>query len=265
MARIWVAIILLVGIYVNLFGLWLYRKPSEATKWTRFQRWVGQFEFSPETLGGFSYARLAVVSLFGLFLELLMIRWVSSEITIFAYFKNFVLVAMLFRLRAWLLSIEAPDQPARAMRSADRARVAVRASLSQPARYSAAARRRYRRHLAGGLLGRTVDAPQSPDPWRGLYRLALRGVRFRRGCSRVYSDRPTGRLATRKRDRRHLRLYRECPCQLDGNCSVHPALFRISASRDLVRSRWRARGIFSVASAESAMARIGDVSVSVWF
>ena len=54
MARIWVAIILLVGIYVNLFGLWLYRKPSEATKWTRFQRWVGQFEFSPETLGGFS-------------------------------------------------------------------------------------------------------------------------------------------------------------------------------------------------------------------
>ncbi len=93
MARIWVAIILLVGIYVNLFGLWLYRKPSEATKWTRFQRWVGQFEFSPETLGGFSYARLAVVSLFGLFLELLMIRWVSSEITIFAYFKNFVLVA----------------------------------------------------------------------------------------------------------------------------------------------------------------------------
>jgi spermidine synthase len=93
MAYVWVAIILLVGILVNLFGLWLYPKPSEATKWTRFQRWVGQFEFSPETLGGFSYARLAVVSLFGLFLELLMIRWVSSEIPIFAYFKNFVLIA----------------------------------------------------------------------------------------------------------------------------------------------------------------------------
>ena len=93
MGRIWVAIILLVGIYVDLFGLWLYRKPSEATKWTRFQRWALQFEFSTETLGGFSYSRLAVVSLFGLFLELLMIRWVSSEITIFAYFKNFVLVA----------------------------------------------------------------------------------------------------------------------------------------------------------------------------
>ena len=51
------------------------------------------FEFSPEALGGFSYSRLALISLFGLFLELLMIRWVSSEITIFAYFKNFVLIA----------------------------------------------------------------------------------------------------------------------------------------------------------------------------
>src|ERR1700683_4962592 len=168
---------------------------------------------------------------------------------------------VLFGLRAWLLSSEAPDQLARAMRSADRARVAVRASLWRPTRYSAAARGRYRRHLAGGLLGRTVDAPQSPDPWRGLYRLALRGFRFWRGWSRVYSDRPTGRLASRKRDRRHLRLYRERPCQPGGNCSVHPALFRISASCDLVRSRWRARGIFSVASAESATARIGDISV----
>jgi hypothetical protein len=30
---------------------------------------------------------------FGLFLELLMIRWVSSEISVFAYFKNFGLIA----------------------------------------------------------------------------------------------------------------------------------------------------------------------------
>ncbi len=49
--------------------------------------------FSPEALGGFSYGRLALVSLFGLFLEMLLIRWVSSEIRIFAYFKNFVLIA----------------------------------------------------------------------------------------------------------------------------------------------------------------------------
>jgi hypothetical protein len=86
-------IVLLAGIYINLFGLWLYRKPSEVARWPGLQRWVAQFEFSPETLGGFSYSRLALISLFGLFLELLMIRWISSEITIFAYFKNFVLVA----------------------------------------------------------------------------------------------------------------------------------------------------------------------------
>src|SRR6266436_774665 len=50
-------------------------------------------EFSPLTLGGFSWWNLALWSLFSLFLELLMIRWISSEILIFAYFKNFVLIA----------------------------------------------------------------------------------------------------------------------------------------------------------------------------
>ena len=36
---------------------------------------------------------LAISSMFGLYLELLLIRWISSEIRIFAYFKNFVLIA----------------------------------------------------------------------------------------------------------------------------------------------------------------------------
>jgi spermidine synthase len=44
-------------------------------------------------LDRFSYLQLVLVSFLGLFLEMLMIRWVSSEIRIFAYFKNFVLVA----------------------------------------------------------------------------------------------------------------------------------------------------------------------------
>src|SRR6266403_2022413 len=89
----WVWLVLLCGVCVNVFGLWLYRKPGKGTRWPGLQRWVTQFEFSPETLGGFSYSRLALISLFGLFLELLMIRWISSEIPIFAYFKNFVLIA----------------------------------------------------------------------------------------------------------------------------------------------------------------------------
>ncbi len=53
----------------------------------------GWLDLQPEDLGGFSYRQLILVSLLSLFLEMLMIRWVSSEIRIFAYFKNFVLVA----------------------------------------------------------------------------------------------------------------------------------------------------------------------------
>ncbi|HZW93457.1 MAG TPA: hypothetical protein VFF64_10940 [Candidatus Eremiobacteraceae bacterium] len=48
---------------------------------------------TPEVLGSFSYAQLALASALGLFVEMLMIRWVSSEIGIFAYFKNLVLVS----------------------------------------------------------------------------------------------------------------------------------------------------------------------------
>jgi spermidine synthase len=55
--------------------------------------WTSKWEFSPGDLGGFSWLQLALWSLLSLFLELLMIRWISSEIRIFAYFKNFVLIA----------------------------------------------------------------------------------------------------------------------------------------------------------------------------
>ena len=55
--------------------------------------WAKRWEFSPGDLGGFSWTQLALWSLLSLFLELLMIRWISSEIRIFAYFKNFVLIA----------------------------------------------------------------------------------------------------------------------------------------------------------------------------
>jgi SAM-dependent methyltransferase len=53
----------------------------------------GAFDVEPEQLGGFGYWQLALISLVSLFAEMLMIRWVSSEIRVFAYFKNFVLVA----------------------------------------------------------------------------------------------------------------------------------------------------------------------------
>jgi len=57
------------------------------------QRWAAKLDFIPAMLGGFSNLRLILVSALGLFLEMMMIRWVSSEIRIFAYFKNFVLIA----------------------------------------------------------------------------------------------------------------------------------------------------------------------------
>src|SRR5205823_12181759 len=52
-----------------------------------------KWELSPQDLGAFSWWRLALWSLLALFFELLMIRWISSEIRVFAYFKNFVLIA----------------------------------------------------------------------------------------------------------------------------------------------------------------------------
>jgi len=53
----------------------------------------GRLEVDVQELGGFSYRQLILISLVSLFVEMMMIRWVSSEIRIFAYFKNFVLVA----------------------------------------------------------------------------------------------------------------------------------------------------------------------------
>ena len=54
---------------------------------------VRGLEVPVEGLGGFSYRQLMLVSFLSLFVEMVMIRWVSSEVRIFAYFKNFVLVA----------------------------------------------------------------------------------------------------------------------------------------------------------------------------
>ena len=53
----------------------------------------GLLEMSIADLGGFRWLPLILASFLSLFVEMLMIRWVSSEIRIFAYFKNFVLVA----------------------------------------------------------------------------------------------------------------------------------------------------------------------------
>jgi hypothetical protein len=80
------------GILINAYLFSLLRKESDPPIATSAP-WRTFWEFSPAIHGGFSWFQLAVCSLLSLFLELLMIRWVSSEIRIFAYFKNFVLIA----------------------------------------------------------------------------------------------------------------------------------------------------------------------------
>ena len=98
-----------IGLF-NFYGVKNLKPTSSAS-------WPPKWEFTPQQLGGFSHGKLALVSVLGLFLELLMIRWVSSEIQVFAYFKNFVLIACflgfglgcyLVRRRISLLSLLLP-------------------------------------------------------------------------------------------------------------------------------------------------------------
>jgi len=80
------------GCFLVLYLLDFYR-PAGDKRTFRGPFAAAPFDFKPETLGGSPYAQLAWASLLGLYLELLMIRLVSSEIRIFAYLKNFVLIA----------------------------------------------------------------------------------------------------------------------------------------------------------------------------
>jgi len=87
-----IAVIILGGL-LNFYLLQFYRQQSGEIAGKGESRWIDRWDFTPKAIGGFSYKQLALVSIAGLFLELLMIRWISSEIRIFAYFKNFVLIA----------------------------------------------------------------------------------------------------------------------------------------------------------------------------
>src|SRR5579859_7316179 len=79
--------VLVVGIAANAYLVGFLRTEPSISRWQEI------LEFSPVTLGGFSWKNLALWSFLSLFMELLMIRWISSEVRIFAYFKNFVLIA----------------------------------------------------------------------------------------------------------------------------------------------------------------------------
>ncbi len=84
--------VVIVGIMANAYLVSMVRADHREGS-IRAPGWQDMLEFSPLTLGGFSWRNLALWSFLSLFLELLIIRWISSEILIFAYFKNFVLIA----------------------------------------------------------------------------------------------------------------------------------------------------------------------------
>ena len=69
---------------------------------------VAKWDFDLVGLGGFSYRSLIVFSIVGMFFEMMMIRWISSEIRIFAYFKNFVLVACFLEYFSFWTGLRAP-------------------------------------------------------------------------------------------------------------------------------------------------------------
>jgi len=108
---------LFIGLMACLYTFSFYRdKPASGWR-LKLQGWTAPFEFSLDTLGGFSYTGLILASVLGLFLELLMIRWMSSEVRIFAFLKNYMLVScflgfglgcFLCRKRINLIAMAAP-------------------------------------------------------------------------------------------------------------------------------------------------------------
>ena len=86
-------LISLVGLSVLLSWLTFWLFTLYGKKRAHSAAWMSNLEFDPEELGGFRYSSLAIISVLSLFLEMMMIRWISSEIRVFAYFKNLVLVA----------------------------------------------------------------------------------------------------------------------------------------------------------------------------
>src|SRR5258708_7803012 len=83
-----VVAIIWAGLFTSLAVFQIYRRTQKAKP----PAWLVALELPSEALQG-SRWELLLISAAGLFVELMMIRWISSEITIFAYFKNFVLIA----------------------------------------------------------------------------------------------------------------------------------------------------------------------------
>jgi SAM-dependent methyltransferase len=85
--------VLLSVVSLGLLLVWFLLRFYRGENGKPQRRPAPDWDFEPGALWADGFTGLAVASLLGLYLELLMIRWISSEIPIFAYLKNFVLIA----------------------------------------------------------------------------------------------------------------------------------------------------------------------------
>jgi spermidine synthase len=86
-------LILLATFAIAIVGLLGFYGTSSTRSSPWVQRQFADWGFTTADLGGFRWGHLAISSFLSLFLEMLMIRWISAEIPVFAYFKNFILIA----------------------------------------------------------------------------------------------------------------------------------------------------------------------------
>jgi len=102
---------------VTVSFLVLLYKPDHSDKLGRLRHWLGRWEFTADQIESRLSVQLALASFLSLFLEMLMIHWISAEIPVFAYFKNIVLIGCflgfgtgcyLARARANLLALIVP-------------------------------------------------------------------------------------------------------------------------------------------------------------
>src|SRR5437879_2844738 len=123
-----------------------------------------RLEIQIEELGGFGYRQLILISVLSLFVEMLMIRWVSSDIRIFAYFKNFVLVACFLGFGLGCYLCRRRVQPMAMVMPLLLLTLILKAPIS-PLRQSISA--------LPALLGATVEVhvwgvPALPTSWTGM-------------------------------------------------------------------------------------------------
>src|SRR5260370_8163746 len=86
-------VVVFAGTVTNVYLFRLCGAKSDSEMAGPRRGWAQIWEFAPASLGGFSYLQLALVSLLALFLGLLMIRRISSQILAFPSFTNFLLLA----------------------------------------------------------------------------------------------------------------------------------------------------------------------------